>query len=183
MYACILFLSVVNQKCILIYMVMDVCLYTFHVAVIAFRSFPREWLVTGFATRVTRRVPLVRQELLSVTEHPSSPRILVGFVLLDSFHDNWIFSGKTDINRYKEFEDTKGVSRICKSKKNRQHNDHKKKGQNCILFTFFENDSFFPYFLIFNSNSTLKCSYMLMVGITQIFFITNYLLHNMGIWI
>jgi hypothetical protein len=44
---------------------------------------------------------------------------------------------------------------------------------NCILFTFFENDSFFPYFLIFNSNSTLKCSYMLMVGITQIFFLKS----------
>ena len=26
-----------------------------------------------------------------------------------------------------EFEDTKGVIRICKSKKNRQHNDQKKK--------------------------------------------------------
>ena len=28
---------------------------------------------------------------------------------------------------YKEFEDTKGVIRIRKSKKNRQHNDQKKK--------------------------------------------------------
>ena len=28
---------------------------------------------------------------------------------------------------YEDVEDTKGVIRICKSKKNRQHNDQKKK--------------------------------------------------------
>jgi hypothetical protein len=33
--------------------------------------------------RVTRRVPLVEQELSTRPEHLSSPRILVGFVLLD----------------------------------------------------------------------------------------------------
>ena len=47
------------------------------------RSFPHLWLITGFVTRVTRRVPLVEQELLTLPEHLSSPLFLVGFVLLD----------------------------------------------------------------------------------------------------
>jgi hypothetical protein len=33
------------------------------------RSFPRSWLIAGFLTRVTRRVPLVGQELLNILEH------------------------------------------------------------------------------------------------------------------
>ena len=32
-----------------------------------------------------------------------------------------------DFHMYEEFEDTKGVIRICISKKNRQHNGQKKK--------------------------------------------------------
>jgi hypothetical protein len=36
-----------------------------------------------FVTRLTRRVRLVEQELLTLPEHLSSPRFLVGFVLLD----------------------------------------------------------------------------------------------------
>jgi hypothetical protein len=36
-----------------------------------------------FVTRLTRRVPLVEQKLLTLPEHLSSPRFLVGFVLLD----------------------------------------------------------------------------------------------------
>jgi len=36
------------------------------------RSFPHSWLITGFVTRLTRRVPLVEQELLTLPEHPSS---------------------------------------------------------------------------------------------------------------
>jgi hypothetical protein len=47
------------------------------------RSFPHSRLITGFATRLTRRVPLVEQELPTLPEHLSSPRFLVGFVLLD----------------------------------------------------------------------------------------------------
>jgi hypothetical protein len=39
--------------------------------------------ITRFVTRLTRRVPLVEQELLHLPEHLSSPRVLVGFVLLD----------------------------------------------------------------------------------------------------
>jgi hypothetical protein len=34
-----------------------------------FRSFPRSWLITGFVSRLTRRVPLVKQELLNLSEH------------------------------------------------------------------------------------------------------------------
>ena len=40
------------------------------------RSFPHSWLVTGFAIRLTRRVPLVEQELLTLPEyHLSSPPV------------------------------------------------------------------------------------------------------------
>jgi hypothetical protein len=37
--------------------------------------FPHSWLTTGFVTRLTRRVPLVEQELLTIPEHLSSPPI------------------------------------------------------------------------------------------------------------
>jgi hypothetical protein len=46
------------------------------------RSFPHSWLITGFVTRLTRRVPQVEQELLTLSEHLSSPSVLVGFLLL-----------------------------------------------------------------------------------------------------
>jgi len=39
------------------------------------RSFPHSWLITGFETRLTRRVPLVEQKLLTLQEHPSSPMV------------------------------------------------------------------------------------------------------------
>jgi hypothetical protein len=39
------------------------------------RSFPHLWLITGFVTRLTRWVPLVEQELLTLLEHLSSPQI------------------------------------------------------------------------------------------------------------
>ena len=42
------------------------------------RSFPNSWLITGFVTRSTRRVPLVEQELLTHPEHMSSPPVLSG---------------------------------------------------------------------------------------------------------
>jgi len=34
-------------------------------------------------TRLSRQVPLVEQELLTLPEHLSSPPVFVGFVLLD----------------------------------------------------------------------------------------------------
>ena len=46
-------------------------------------SFPHSWLITGFVTRLTWRVSLVEQELLTLPKHLSSPSFLVGFVLLD----------------------------------------------------------------------------------------------------
>ena len=47
-----------------------------------FRSFPNSWFITGFVTRLTRKVPLVRQEMPTLPEHPISPP---GFVLLDIY--------------------------------------------------------------------------------------------------
>ena len=47
------------------------------------RSFPHSWLITGFVTKLTLRVPLVEQELLTLPEHLSSPPFLMGIVLLD----------------------------------------------------------------------------------------------------
>ena len=40
-------------------------------------TFIHDW----FVTRLTRRVPLVKQELISLPEHLSSPLGLVGFML------------------------------------------------------------------------------------------------------
>ena len=42
------------------------------------KHFPHSWLITGFVTRLTRRVPLVEQELLTIPEHLSSPPIFSG---------------------------------------------------------------------------------------------------------
>ena len=42
------------------------------------RSFPHSRLITGFITRLTRWVPLVKQELPILTEHLSSPPVFSG---------------------------------------------------------------------------------------------------------
>ena len=42
------------------------------------RSFPHSRLITGFVTRLTRRVSLVEQELLTLPEHLSSPPVFSG---------------------------------------------------------------------------------------------------------
>jgi hypothetical protein len=42
------------------------------------RSFPHSRLITGFVTRLTRRVPLVEQELLTLPVHLSSPPVFSG---------------------------------------------------------------------------------------------------------
>ena len=39
------------------------------------RSFPDSLLITGFVTRLTRRVSLVEQELITLPEHMSSPTV------------------------------------------------------------------------------------------------------------
>ena len=43
-----------------------------------FRSFPHSRLITGFVTILTRRVPIVQQELLTLPEHLSSPLVFSG---------------------------------------------------------------------------------------------------------
>ena len=42
------------------------------------RSFPHSRIITGFVTRLTRRVPLVEQELLTLPDHLSSPPVFSG---------------------------------------------------------------------------------------------------------
>jgi hypothetical protein len=41
-------------------------------------SFPHSWLITRFGTRLTWRVPLVEQEMLTLPEHLSSPSVFSG---------------------------------------------------------------------------------------------------------
>ena len=48
------------------------------------RPFPHAWLVTGLVTRLTRRVSLVEQELLTLSEHASSPPVFSGVRLTRS---------------------------------------------------------------------------------------------------
>ena len=42
------------------------------------RSFPHSRRITGFVSRLTQRVPLVEQELLTLPEHLSSPPVFSG---------------------------------------------------------------------------------------------------------
>jgi hypothetical protein len=42
------------------------------------RSFPHSWLITGSTTRLTRRVSLVEEELITLPEHLSSPPVCSG---------------------------------------------------------------------------------------------------------
>jgi len=44
---------------------------------------PCSWLITGYITYVTWWVPLVKQKLLTLSGHMSSPLGLVGFTLLN----------------------------------------------------------------------------------------------------
>jgi hypothetical protein len=46
--------------------------------VITILSFPRSGLITGFAAIITRRVPHVEQELLTLPEHPRSSSVFSG---------------------------------------------------------------------------------------------------------
>jgi len=50
----------------------------FSLVVSTSRSSTHSWLITGFVTRLTRRVPLVEQELLTLPEHLRSPPVLSG---------------------------------------------------------------------------------------------------------
>jgi hypothetical protein len=42
------------------------------------RSFPHSWFITGFITRLARRMSLVEQELLTLPDHLSSPPVFSG---------------------------------------------------------------------------------------------------------
>ena len=42
-----------------------------------FRSFPHSWIITGFLSRLTRRVSLVEEELLTFPEHLSSAPVFI----------------------------------------------------------------------------------------------------------
>ena len=48
------------------------------------RSFPHAWLITGFVTRLTRRLPLVEQELLTLPEQLISPPVFSGVRVIRS---------------------------------------------------------------------------------------------------
>ena len=46
--------------------------------VITYQSFPHSWVILGFVTRLTRRVPLVEQEVLTLPEHVNSLPVFSG---------------------------------------------------------------------------------------------------------
>ena len=48
------------------------------------RSFPRSWLITGYVTRLTRRMTLVEQELLTLPEHINLPPVFSGIYVTRS---------------------------------------------------------------------------------------------------
>ena len=54
---------------------MECLCHKWPLVVITSRSFPHSWLITGVVARITRRVPLVEQELLTLPEHMSSPPV------------------------------------------------------------------------------------------------------------
>ena len=61
------------------------------------RFFPHSWLITSFATRLTRRVSLAEQEMLIIPEHLSSlpisseVRVTGSLVLCVYFLDRYLF--------------------------------------------------------------------------------------------
>jgi hypothetical protein len=71
----------------------------------------------------------VEQELLTLLEHLSSSRFVIGFVLLDLLLYRVCFVDRLNLfSCFKEdFEDTKGVIRSRTSKKDKQHNGQKKR--------------------------------------------------------
>ena len=53
------------------------------VLILYLRFVPHVWIITGFVTSITRRVPHVEQEILTFPDYLSSSRFLARFVLLD----------------------------------------------------------------------------------------------------
>jgi hypothetical protein len=62
----------------------------FPLVVNTFRSFPHSRLITGFVTRLTRQVPLVEQELLTLQEHLSSSPDFSGVRVTQYLYVLWI---------------------------------------------------------------------------------------------
>jgi hypothetical protein len=63
------------------------------------RSFLRSWLTTGFVTRLTRRVSLVKQELLTFPEHLISPPVFSGIRVISRIKRQvkyYFLKGKSD---------------------------------------------------------------------------------------
>ena len=50
--------------------------YGISVSQMTTQSFPHSWCITGFVARVTRRLPLVEQELITLPEHLSSSSVV-----------------------------------------------------------------------------------------------------------
>jgi hypothetical protein len=113
------------------------------------RSFPHSWLITGFVTRLTRRLPLVEQGLLTLAEHLSSPpvfsevRVTPSLVLYICFVDRCLSFCTCSSGHFVVcssiygfwlplwylqtlLKDTKEEIIISMSKKDRQHNGQKK---------------------------------------------------------
>jgi hypothetical protein len=45
--------------------------------IITIRFFPHLWLINGFVTRVTRRMPHVKKELITLPEHPRPSPVFI----------------------------------------------------------------------------------------------------------
>ena len=84
------------QFCLFSFLMLNICVTNDHgyvpLVINTYRSFPYSRLITGFVTRLTRRVPLVEQELLTLPEHLSSPPFLVGFLLLNLLFYMYVLS-------------------------------------------------------------------------------------------
>ena len=59
------------------YSAWKMCLYKI-IVVNTFRSFPHSWLITDFVKKLTRRLSLVEQELLTFPDHLSSSQVFSG---------------------------------------------------------------------------------------------------------
>ena len=77
------------QFCLFSFLMLNICVTNDHgyvpLVINTYRSFPHSRLITGFVTRLTPRVPLVEQELLTLPEHLSSPPVFSGVPLTQSF--------------------------------------------------------------------------------------------------
>ena len=108
--------------------------------------FPHSWLITRFLTRLTRWVPLVEQELLTLPEHLTSPPVFSGvrvtrsldlsvcfvdrclsvctfsflFVLLRFTDSDYPFGILKLFLNISTFKNIKGFTRSCKMRKERQ---------------------------------------------------------------